>query len=131
MSTYISILNMCLFIALGCLLYYFLKSKTEKNIALVITLILMSASPILFHFHRHFMFVDYLPFLILGMIGTDKYIESNKMSLVSISIFLIILISYYYSVTCILVLCIYAVYRYLEYNKKIDFKKCLKKDQYI
>lgn len=127
MSTYISILNMCLFIALGCLLYYFLKSKTEKNIALVITLILMSASPILFHFHRHFMFVDYLPFLILGMIGTDKYIESNKMSLVSISIFLIILISYYYSVTCILVLCIYAVYRYLEYNKKIDFKEMFKK----
>lgn len=127
MSTYISILNMSLFIVLGCLLYYFLKSKTEKNIALVITLILMSASPILFHFHRHFMFVDYLPFLILGMIGTDKYIESNKMSLVSISIFLIILISYYYSITCILVLCIYAVYRYLEYNKKIDFKKMFKK----
>lgn len=127
MSTYISILNMFLFIALGCLLYYFLKSKTEKNIALIITIILISASPILFHFHRHFMFVDYLPFLILGMIGTDKYIESNKLSLVSISIFLIILISYYYSITCILVLCIYAVYRYLEYNKKINFKEMVKK----
>ena len=64
------------------------------------------------------MFVDYLPFLILGMIGVDKYIEDNKMSLIAISLLFIITISYYYSIPCILVLCIYAVYKYLEYNKK-------------
>ena len=73
------------------------------------------------------MFVDYLPFLIIAMIGVDNYIEKDQLSLVAISIFLIIMISYYYSITCILVLCIYAIYRYLEFNKKIEIKKLIKK----
>ena len=61
------------------------------------------------------------------MIGVDNYIEKDQLSLVAISIFLIIMISYYYSITCILVLCIYAIYRYLEFNKKIEIKKLVKK----
>ena len=73
------------------------------------------------------MFVDYLPFLIIAMIGVDNYIEKDQLSLVAISIFLIIMISYYYSITCILVLSIYAIYRYLEFNKKIEIKKLVKK----
>lgn len=127
MSTYISLMNIFLFILFGCLLYFYFKRHHDNKLSLIVTLILLCASPILFHFHKQYMFVDYLPFLIIAMIGVDNYIEKDQLSLVAISIFLIIMISYYYSITCILVLCIYAIYRYLEFNKKIEIKKLVKK----
>ena len=127
MSAYITFMNVFIYIIFGFLTYYFFKRRISKKFSLITTILIISAAPILFHFHRHFMFVDYLPFLILGMIGVDKYIEDNKMSLIAISLLFIITISYYYSIPCILVLCIYAVYKYLEYNKKIDFTKMFKK----
>ena len=73
------------------------------------------------------MFVNYLPFLFLALIGVDKYLEKGKMSLVAFSIFMIIMISYYYSIPSILVICIYAVYRYLELNPNLNLKDFLKK----
>ena len=127
MSTYISLMNIFLFILFSCLLYFYFKRHHDNKLSLIVTLILLCASPILFHFHKQYMFVDYLPFLIIAMIGVDNYIEKDQLSLVAISIFLIIMISYYYSITCILVLCIYAIYRYLEFNKKIEIKKLIKK----
>lgn len=127
MSTYISLMNIFLFILFGCLLYFYFKRHHDNKLSLIVTIILLCASPILFHFHKQYMFVDYLPFLIIAMIGVDNYIEKDQLSLVAISIFLIIMISYYYSITCILVLCIYAIYRYLEFNKKIEIKKLIKK----
>ena len=127
MSTYISLMNIFLFILFGCLLYFYFKRHHDNKLSLIVTIILLCASPMLFHFHKQYMFVDYLPFLIIAMIGVDNYIEKDQLSLVAISIFLIIMISYYYSITCILVLCIYAIYRYLEFNKKIEIKKLIKK----
>ena len=120
-------MNIFLFILFGCLLYFYFRRHHDNKLSLIVTLILLCASPILFHFHKQYMFVDYLPFLIIAMIGVDNYIEKDQLSLVAISIFLIIMISYYYSITCILVLCIYAIYRYLEFNKKIEIKKLVKK----
>ena len=104
MSTYISLMNIFLFILFGCLLYFYFKRHHDNKLSLIVTLILLCASPIV-----------------------DNYIEKDQLSLVAISIFLIIMISYYYSITCILVLCIYAIYRYLEFNKKIEIKKLVKK----
>lgn len=80
MKNYIILLNMILFILFTVILYYFFKGKTSKKSALITTLILSMASSVLYHFHKHFMFVDYLPFLVLGLIGVDKFFEKNEKS---------------------------------------------------
>lgn len=125
MTNYIIILNTLLYISFGLIMYYFLKSKFKDNISLLTTMILLCAAPILYHFHKHFMFVDYLPFLVLGLIGTDKYFKDGSRSLLITSVFLIIMISYYYSVFSIGVLCIYALYKHIEKTDKITMKGIL------
>lgn len=127
MKDYIITLNGIIFISTGLISYYFFKTKTTKKVAFLTTMFIIFSAPILFHLHKHFMFVNYLPFLFLALIGVDKYLEKGKMSLVAFSIFMIIMISYYYSIPSILVICIYAVYRYLELNPNLNLKDFLKK----
>lgn len=125
MTNYIIILNTLLYIIFGFIMYYFLKDKFKKDVSLLTTIVVLCASPIVYHFHKHFMFVDYLPFLVLGLIGTDKYFKNKNSNLIIISVFLIIMISYYYSVFSILVLCIYALYKYLEKTKKVTIRSLI------
>lgn len=127
MTNYIMILNCLLFIFFGFMEYYFLKTKFSKTTAIVTTIITLCASPVLFHFHRHFMFVDYLGFLLLGFIGVDKFFSKGDRVLLVISSLIMILMSYYYSVVGIFVLCLYALYCYVKLNKKIVVKDMIKK----
>lgn len=127
MKDYIIVLNCLIFISIGLLAYYFFKSKTTNRIAFLTSLFIIFSAPILYHLHKHFMFVNYIPFLFLALIGVDKYLEKGKMSLVAFSIFMIIMTSYYYSIPSILVICIYAVYRYLELNEDFKLQDFLKK----
>ena len=53
MKNYIVVTNVLLYIFFGLTLYYFLKSKYKKNCSLLTTLIILSAGPVLFHFHKH------------------------------------------------------------------------------
>lgn len=122
MTTYIIGTNIVLYILFGLLIYKWLKRMFNNNLSLILSIIAILASPVLFHFHRHFMFVNYLPFLVLGLIGIDKYIDKNKGLLLIISIFLIITTSYYYSITAIITLIIYYLYRYIGKNNKINIK---------
>lgn len=126
MSTYLIVVNIILYVLTGLASYYFYKTKTKKEIALVGSILTVLSSPLLFHLHRHFMFVNYFPFLFLALIGTDKYINEKKLSLVAFSTFMIIMISYYYSVASILVICIYALYSYIEKNPNFKVKDLLK-----
>lgn len=110
------------------LLYFFLKKKGfDEKISFLGSIVFLSASPILFHTHRHIMFVNYMPFLIMGLYGVDKFFDEDKSFLLCLSVFLIIMTSFYYSIVSILCLVIYGVYVYLKKNKKFAFKEFLKK----
>ena len=37
-------------------------------------MLLTLSAPVLYHLHKHFMFVNYYPFLLLALIGVDKYL---------------------------------------------------------
>ncbi len=105
MSTYIMVASVILYLASGILMYVFLKNnKFDEKISLFSALLLLSTAPLTFHFHHHIMFVWYLPFLILSLIGVDKYLNKNKSLLLIISIFLIIMTNYYYSIPSIIVI---------------------------
>ena len=95
------------------LMYCFLRGKFNDNYSFFGTLLFLLSGPLIFHTHRHIMFINYMPFLLLSLIGVDKYFNNNKKSLLVISVFLIIMSSYYYSIGAIICIVIYAIYSYI------------------
>ena len=91
-------------------------------------MIVMAMPSISFHIHRHIMFVWYLPFLLIALIGLDRLFDKKKPLLFIVSAFLIIMVNYFYSVGSLVALFIYAVYRLLSEEKpktKAFFKRLL------
>ncbi len=123
MMTYIEFsMIVCLIISI-ILMYYFLRRRFDSKVSFVSTLLFLTAGCFIFHLHRHIMFVDYMPFLLMALIGVDKYFDKKKISLLVISIFLMILTSYYFSVVGLVCVLLYGIYRYIEDNTVKDFFK--------
>lgn len=111
MIDYIVVTNIILLLASNALFYNFIKDKFNKQTTFITTLLFALSGPLIFQFHRHFMFVNYIPFLILSLISIDK---DKKISLI-INIFLIIMTSFYFSIPSIIAIVIYYLYK----NKEI------------
>ena len=127
MKSYIQVSSIVLVYSSVILFYYFLKhNKFSSDICLLGSIVFMTATPLLFHSHRHIMFMNYMPFLILALFGVDKYFEKNDGRLLCISSILIILMSYYYSIPALMSIVVYGVYKYIILNKKITFKSFMK-----
>ena len=127
MKSYIQISSIVLVYSSVILFYYFLRrNKVNENVSLLSSIVFLTASPLLFHSHRHIMFMNYMPFLILALVGVDKYFEKDNSKLLCISTVLIILMSYYYSIPAIISIVIYGVYKYIKLNKKITVKSFFK-----
>lgn len=122
MRIYVMSASIILYIASGMLMYKFLKGHFSNKVSFFMALGFMSLSPISFQFHRHIMFVWYIPFLILAFMGVDKYVDQNKSLLLIFSIFLIIMTNYYYSVSSILSILFYGVYKLLKKQDKFNLK---------
>lgn len=117
MVDYMVISSIVVVISSALLLYKWLRNNKHSNFnSLISSIIFLCSAPLMFHVHRHIMFINYMPFLILGLMGIDKYFKQNKSWLLILSIFLIIMTSYYYSVGSLLVLVIYGMSKYLEKN---------------
>lgn len=121
MTDYLIGSSIVMYLLSGCFCYKWLNKHYDNKISLYGSLFLLFATPLLFHTHRHLMFVSYMPFLMLGFIGIDRHFE-KKSALLIVSVFLMILTSYYYSVGGLVVLTIYAVYRYLTLTNKVTVK---------
>ncbi len=122
MKLYIQISSILL-VYFSIILYYkWISRKFNDKISIATTLFFMLASPLLFHSHRHIMFINYMPFLIMALIGVDNYFENGKKALLIISTFLIIMTSYFFSVGALCTIVIYGIYKYIKLNDKITFK---------
>ena len=126
MVNYIQVLMILVVIASIILMYYWLKGKFDSRYAFIGTLLFLLASPLIYHTHRHIMFISYMPFLIMALIGVDKYFDNKKKTLLIISVFLIIMTSYYYSVTSLICIVLYGIYKYISLNDKITVRSFLK-----
>jgi uncharacterized membrane protein YfhO len=125
MIDYLIIINILIVITSAFLMYKWLcNNKFNPKIAFISSLLFILANAF-FHAHRHIMFIDYIPFLILGLMGIDKYFNHKKSYLYILSVFLMIMTSYYYSVGGLLCLVIYGVYKYIMMNKRITIKSFL------
>lgn len=118
----------CLIILISSYLFYLFLRKNNHNekVSFITTFLFLMSGPLIFHAKRHIMFINYFPFLILGLIGIDQYIKKQKITLLIVSIPLIILSSYYFSIPSLIVLILYSIYKYLKQNKHISIKKLIK-----
>lgn len=124
MTNYILIANIVLIILSGLLLYKWLKAHSNnQNVAFISTLIVILSASFIFQFHRHFMFVSYMPFLIGGLIGIDRYFEKNTHWIYALCTFFMIMTSYYYSIVGIIIFVLYGINRYIKRTNHITFKK--------
>lgn len=99
------------------LFYQWMKNKImESGILLFTSCLFALAGPLLFHSHRHIMFISYFPGLLLCLIGTDQYIEKKKTFLLVVGVFLMIITSYFFSVAGLVVTGIYGIYAWMKQN---------------
>lgn len=127
MTTYLMMINAVLYILTGVLIYKWVKKHFSREVSLSISILALCASPLLFHFHRHFMFVSYMPFLVMALIGVESFFEHKKRLLLIFSVFLIIMTSYYYSIPSIVVITFYGIYQFIHKTKEIKISTFLKK----
>ncbi|MBQ2987100.1 MAG: YfhO family protein [Tyzzerella sp.] len=118
MTTYIIVLSILSYLASGVLVYRFLKQHFDETKAFWAAILFMTLPPMTYHFHHHIMFVWYLPFFIMALMGLDRYFEKKRSGMFILSAFFMILTNYYFSVGSFVFLFVYAVYRLLmpEYN---------------
>ena len=127
MTDYIIAINIILILSTVFLLYYFLKKHIQDRFCCFISVLLvLFSSSFLFQFHRHFMFVSYMPFLILGLIGIDAYFKKGTKWIYAIATFLMIMTSYYYSIIGIFLFVLYGIYHYLKQTNKPSIQSFFK-----
>ena len=124
MVDFMIIMNIIIILLSIYLFYYWIKKKQfSTSTVMISTMIFTCAAPLIFHSHRHIMFITYMPFLMLGLIGIDRYFQKQKRTFITLGVLGMILTSYYYSIGGILVLVTYGIYSYLKQETKITFKK--------
>src|SRR5574344_1391473 len=123
MYVYILASAIIMFLSSIVMIYYWLKRKYNSNIAFLGSIIFTLSGPMLFQSHRHVMFVIYMPFLIGAIKSIDGYFSNKKVVSLILYIFLLIMTSYYYSISGIIVLGIYTLYHILKEKGKLNFDK--------
>lgn len=130
MEVYIPIIAVGTVICSVSLCYRWIRlTGYTYGIAFLATSTLMWSVPVLFHAHRHIMFISYLPFLFSALIGIENYIRGTGITKAKIQIclstFFLILSSYFFSPTAILVLLTYSMFRLMQ-EGEVQWKKIAK-----
>lgn len=124
MYIYIMVTSILILLASIVLVYIWLHNHDySSKVCFYSTLLFAFATPLSFHSHRHIMFMNYMPFLILALMGIDALYKKNKSTMLVISSFLIIMTSYYYSIPSLIVLYFYWIYLNINDSKISTFKK--------
>lgn len=99
------------------------KHGFSTEISFFVSLIFLLSGPMIFHSYSQIMFVDYMPFLCMALLGVDCYFEKGKSGLYAAGVFLMIMTSFYFSIGGMLALVLYGIYRYVQIkDAKITMK---------
>lgn len=124
MRAYITGINIIAVFAGIWLFYRWIRKKYNESVTFFVTLLFLVAAPVIFHSHRHIMFVDYIPFLIMLLISIEAYVEGNgKLWHITAASFFLVTTSFYFSVGSFIAAGIYAIMLLLEKNGKKTFRE--------
>lgn len=107
-STY-AILEM---IAAINLCYIWLKRHVSAPFFAFLGALLFSCGGFTYQAHQQIMFVNYLPFLFLALLGIDRMLQKRTTGLLILSLFLLYLHSFYFAVAALFVCLLYFLHSY-------------------
>ena len=113
-------------ISSSILMYFYLRKKVSYITTLSSSLIFLLSAPLIFQSHRHIMFINYMPFIVMSLFCVDRFVNKGKMDLLVISLFFIIISSYFFSICALFGIFIYCFYVYIRDNKVIKLKELIK-----
>ncbi|WP_251616936.1 YfhO family protein [Senimuribacter intestinalis] len=91
--------------------YLWLKGKNFTVRLAATGAILMAAATCFFHAHHQIMFINYMPFLVLALLGIDRILAGKNGLLLTIALFFICIHSFYYAPTCMVVCFLYYLHQ--------------------
>ena len=107
MSTYIQIVSIIGIIASLWIFYIWMRRNSQINTAFALSFVF--SAPLIFHSHRHIMFVNYMPFLLLGFMAIEDYFEGKRKYMVTLWAFLMLMTSYFFAVSGLAAMAVYGV----------------------
>ena len=114
MESYMTAISLLCLTVDALLCYIWLASKyTDRKIRIVSSFLMILALPAFYHSAKQIMFIHYMPFLLLSLLGFDRYRKENRLGLYVSGILLMILSSFYFAVGGILVLAVYGFSEFL------------------
>lgn len=127
MSDYMMAVQLFSLLASVLLMYYWLgKRGFSEKICVGVSILFLLSGPLIYHSYHQIMFVNYMPFLLLGLLGVDRYFEERRGTMLTVSIFLMIMTSFYFSIGGMLSLLLYGIHRYLMVREEEEIKISVK-----
>lgn len=124
LKNYVILLSILLLYVDIVLFYAWSRKRLDGRISFFITFLFLFSVPLIYHSHRHIMFVSYMPFLLLGLFAVDAWVEKKKRLPLLACAFLMVMTSFYFAVGGFLALFLYAGYVRLGDSRK-GFFKCM------
>lgn len=104
-----------LYAADAALFYLWIRRKGLRyGTCLFTSLFFTCSTALLYHSYNQLMFVNYMPFLLLALMGVDRHFQKKKSGLLILAVLGMILTSFYFSVGGLIALTAYAVTEYLK-----------------
>lgn len=114
MDLYIMVSSIVSYIASVLLVFHWLRNHHyQTSFAGIMALYFSLSTSLLYQSYNQIMFVNYMPFLCLALIGTDRYLRDRKRGCLICGTWGMILTSFYFSIGGMLALCLYALSEYL------------------
>lgn len=110
MTVIISVYAILELIAGANLCCYWLKKHLSRPFFSFMGGILYACAACFYHAHHQIMFVNYMPFLLLALLGIDRLLEKKKHGLLVLALVMVYLHSYYFAPAVLAVLLLYLIH---------------------
>lgn len=117
MTDYIVAISLISLFSSVILFYFWIRKRHSLIVSTLLCAFFALSGPLIFHSHRHIMFVIYMPLLIAALFFVDLFFEKNIKTPLAVTVFLIVMSSYFFSVSAIVAITLYGIFRYIE---KVD-----------
>lgn len=126
MADYVQVMSLIL-VYISCILCMrFMNRHFDRKISFFLAVLFMF-SPVMFHSHRHIMFMNYFPFLFMGLYASENLeMLKNKVILI-LSAYFIMCTSFYFSISIYFVMITYIIYFNIKIYGKSEVKLVLRK----
>lgn len=115
MGDYIMAVSVCSLAAAVILMNVWLTKRGFSGaVSFLVSMMYLLSGPMIFHSYSQIMFVNYMPFLCMAFLGVDHYFEKDGKILYTVSVFLMIMTSFYFSIGGMLTLVLYGLHRYFQ-----------------